>query len=349
MCFSGIWQFDILMLKRPALSDENIIVCLQAEYELLIDQLAFLPLGADQNTAVYHLVADGGKSYFLKLRAGVFNEVSVLLPKFFSDQGIAQIIPPLATGTGQLWASLDEYKTILYPYVEGRDGYEVGLADRQWLDFGAALKRIHTASVPPALVRRIPREMYTSHWREMVKMFLGRVEEDVFEDPVASELVVILKARRAVIIDLIGRAEQLARVLQVRQMEYLVCHTDLHAGNLLIDPNGAFYIVDWDDPLLAPKERDLMFVGAGLLGAWRTPGEEESLFYQGYGRANVDLEALAYYRYERILVDIAVFCEQLLSTDGGGADRFQSLEYLKSNFLPNGTIELAYLADQTQI
>jgi hypothetical protein len=42
-----------------------------------------------------------------------------VLPKFLSDQGIEQIIVPLTTKRGQLWTSLDAFKVILYPYVEG--------------------------------------------------------------------------------------------------------------------------------------------------------------------------------------------------------------------------------------
>jgi spectinomycin phosphotransferase len=51
--------------------------------------------------------------------------------------------------------------------------------------------------------------------------------------------------------------------------------------------------------------------------------------------------ALAYYRYERIVQDIAVYCEQLFLSDEGGEDREQSWQYLRSNFLPQGTIEIA--------
>ncbi len=88
------------MLEKPDLPDEKIIACLQAEYGLHVAAIAFLPLGADLNTAVYRVVADDGTAYFLKLRSGVFDETSVALPKFLSDQGIAQIIAPLATRPG---------------------------------------------------------------------------------------------------------------------------------------------------------------------------------------------------------------------------------------------------------
>jgi spectinomycin phosphotransferase len=335
------------MLEKPDLQDEKIIACLQDEYGLNVVQVAFLPLGADRNTAVYHVVAEDETPYFLKLRGGVFDELAVALPKFLSDQGIVQIIAPLATRTGQLWANLDAFKTILYPFVEGHNGYEVNLSDRQWSELGTALKRIHTAVVPPALIRRIQRETYSPQWREIVKTFLEHVEDDAFDDPVAIKLVAFLKARRDEILDLVGRAERLAQALQARSPEFVLCHSDIHAGNILIDANDAFYIVDWDDPILAPKERDLMFVGGGLLGAGHSPQEEEALFYRGYGQTQIDPIALAYYRYERIIQDIAVFCEQIFLTNEGGKDREQSLSYLMSNFLPNNTIEIAYKSDKT--
>ncbi len=335
------------MLEKPDLHDEQMIACLQDEYGLPVVQVAFLPLGADLNTAVYRVVTDDQTPYFVKLRRGVFDEIAVALPKFLSDQGIGQIIAPLATQTGQLWASLGAFKLILYPFVEGHDGYEVDLSDCHWGEFGAALNRIHTAVAPPALIRRIPRETYSPQWREVVKTFLKRVEAEALDDPVAVKLAAFLTARRHEILDLVGRAERLARALQARSPEFVVCHSDIHAGNILIDAHGAFYIVDWDNPILAPKERDLMFIGGGQGFTGHTAQEEETLFYGGYGQTQINRIALAYYRYERIIEDIAVYCEQLFLTNEGGEDREQSLRYLASNFLPNSTIEIAYKSDQT--
>jgi spectinomycin phosphotransferase len=337
------------MLEKPALTDEKIITCLQEEYGLQITRLAFLPLGADQNTAVYRAVASDETPYFVKLRLNDFDEIAVMLPKYYRDQGIRQIIAPLAAQSGQLWAGLEAYKLILYPYVEGKNVYEIPLSDRQWVDFGKALKRIHSVSLPPALARRIPRETYSPRWRDSVRMFLGRLEEGTYDDPVAVKVAAFLQAKREEIGDLVARAERLAQVLQVRLLqpqppEIIVCHSDIHAGNILVAAQGEFYIVDWDNPIWAPKERDLMYAGGGQFSNWRTPQEEEDLFYQGYGRAQVDPAALAYYRYERIVTDIAIYSEQLLGTDEGGEDREPSLKYLMSNFEPGGTIEIALRA-----
>ena len=335
------------MLEKPDLQDEEVVACLQDEYGVLAVQVAFLPLGADRNTAVYRVVADNETPYFLKLRSGVFDETSVALPRFLSDQGIAQIIAPLTNKAGQLWARLDTFKVILYPFVEGHNGYEVAMPDRQWSEFGSAFKRIHTAAVPPTLIRHIRQETYSPQGRAIVKASLERVEDGVFNDSVAVRLAAFLKAKHDEILDLVRRAERLARALQARSLESVLCHSDIHAGNVLIDANGALYIVDWDDPILAPKERDLMFIGGGQGFIGHTAQEEETLFYRGYGQTEIDPIALAYYRYERIVQDIAVYCEQQLMTSEGGEDREQSFKYLKSNFLPNGTIEIAYKSDKT--
>jgi len=159
-------------------------------------------------------------------------------------------------------------------------------------------------------------------------------------------MAAFLKTKRDETLELVKQTEQLALALNAQPPEFILCHADIHAWNLLIDVNDALYMVDWDTLIFAPKERDLMFVGGGLGGNGHTPQEEEILFYQGYGQTQINQIAMAYYRYERIIEDIAVYCEQIFLSDNGGEDREQSLENLKSNFLPNGTIEIACQYDK---
>ena len=335
------------MLHKADLPDERITTCLHRAYGLQGVRIASLPLGLDAQAAVYRATADDGRQYFAKLRRGVFDEIAVAVPKALSDQGIPHILAPLATRTGQLWASLDPFTLVLYPFAEGRNGYEVDLSDEAWCALGRTLKRIHTAVLPPTLLRRIPQETYAPQWREMVQAFIAsataeKAPDSAHDDPVAARLASFLASKRSEILDLVGRAERLADRLRERSPACTLCHADLHAGNLLICAGDTFHIVDWDDPVLAPKERDLMFVGGGLMGGWRTPHEEDELFSRGYGKTVVDAEALAYFRYERIVQDIAVFCQKILLGGASREDREQSLRYLKSNFLPNGVLEIAY-------
>lgn len=327
------------MLEKPDLADERIAACLRETYDVPAAQIMFLPLGADENTAVYHITTDA-TTYFLKLRSGIFDETSVLLPKFLHDQGIRQIIPPLAAKTGQLWTNLGDFKAFLCPFIDGQNGYERPLTDDHWRELGATLRQIHTAVIPPTLTRHIRRETFSAQWRDVVRQALGEWVTAVYADPVARDCAAFLHSKREQITVLVTRTEQLAQTLRAETPAFTLCHADLHAGNVLLN-DQAFYVVDWDTLLFAPKERDLMFAGAGLFGHGRSPAEEERLFYQGYGETEVNLAALAYYRRERIIEDIAIYCQQLLLTHDGGADRAQSLYYLKSNFLPGSTIELA--------
>ena len=335
------------MLEKPNLQDKSIISSLLEDYGLSVVRLVFLPVGADRNTAAYRAVSEDGIQYFVKLRRGDFGGTTVALTRFLSDQGVVHIIAPLATKAGGLCASLEAFQLMLYPFIEGHSGYEVDLSDRQWRDLGRALRRIHSTRAPEALGSRIQRETYSPRWREIVKTFLERLDGAAPGDPVAAELAAFLNARCDGILDLVARAEGLALTLGPRPAEFVLCHSDIHAGNVLIDSSSALYIVDWDDAIFAPKERDLMFIGAGLWGNGRAPQEEEVLFYQGYGQTQINPAGLAYYRYERIVQDIAVFCERICSTGEGREDREQSLRYLKSNFLPNSTIEIAYASDKT--
>jgi spectinomycin phosphotransferase len=334
------------MLEKPNISDELIISCLQGEYSLHVFELTFLPLGADLGTAVYRVDAEDGTAYFLKLRKG-FEEITVIVPLFLKSQGIEEIISPLETKSKQGWADLSEYKMILYPFIEGKDGFERELTDDQRKILGVALKAIHSAKLPPSLGERIPSETFDPRWRESLKSFQRQVESNTYQDSTAAQLAGFMKSKRGEIGRLVKRTEELATEIQSKPLELVLCHTDIHGGNILIRTDGQppiLYIVDWDNPLLAPKERDLMFIGGGIDNIW-TSKREEAIFYEGYGETEINLSALAYYRYERVIEDLAVTCEQLLLSDEGGADRERSLGWFTSNFEPGGTIEIAEKTD----
>jgi spectinomycin phosphotransferase len=150
------------------------------------------------------------------------------------------------------------------------------------------------------LREKIKVERLSPRWRERARAFQQQAEQIDFTDPAAAALTGLMRERREEIRHVIARAEALAQALRGRALEPVLCHGDLHAYNLLITPAGDFYIVDWDDPILAARERDLMFIGAGIGGIWNTE-REESAFYRGYGAMKINRTALAYYRYERIV------------------------------------------------
>jgi spectinomycin phosphotransferase len=327
------------MLEKPDISDTTIIACLHDTFGLRIAHVTFLPLGW-VNNALYHVTADSGTPYFLKLRRGNFNEIAVAVPAFLHAQGIRQVMAPVATMTHDLWVHAHGFDWILYPFFEGKTGFEVALSKIHWIALGESMKAIHTTQLPAALAERVPQVGYSPRWRNTVKAFHNQVKQDRYDDPIAARLAAFWLTKRDEIERIVERAEQLAQALQKRAVELAVCHSDLHAGNILLGADDELAIVDWDEPILAPKERDLMFIGGGVGGIWNND-QETSWFYQGYGQTQIDLLALSYYRYERIVVDIAEYSEQIFGMHGSVEERQKGLGLI-NQFLPNNVVDIAH-------
>ncbi len=333
------------MLEPPNIPAVQIAGCLHAAYGLSIREISFLPLGADVNSAAYRVVARNGTAYFLKLRRGHVPEATLAIPHWLRGAGVEQVIPPLANRTtGALSTRLDSFTAILHPFVAGRSGWDVELSHRHWIELGRTLRTLHASAAPPAYTDRLPRETYSAEWRDRVAADLQQLPGRSFTDPVAQELAQQLQARRDLIERILTRAEHLARVLATQRQEWCLCHGDIHAGNVLIDTENRLYLVDWDTLVLAPKERDLMFVGGGVGGIWNDD-RETAWFYEGYGPTQIHPEALTYYRYERIVQDIAEINRELLHSDRGGSDRAVMLEQFTRQFQPGNVVDVALSTD----
>ncbi len=327
------------MLTRPAISDEAIAACLQGSFALRVSQVTFLPVGW-ANNAAYRVTAENGGLYFLKLRQGPFDEIAVAAPAFLHAQGIPQVMAPLSTTDRRLWVHAHAFDWILYPYFAGQSGFDAPLSKSHWLALGRAMRAVHAATLPAELAGRVPREDYSPAWRAGVRAFDERVQRERFDDPTAASFAALWRAERDEIHRIVERAERLAGALRGRAHAPAVCHADLHGRNVLAGAGGELAIVDWDAPILAPKERDLMFVGGGVGGIWNDDREVQ-WFNEGYGPAAVDLVALAYYRYERIVEDIAEFAARVFGLQGPVEERRQALR-LSEQFAPNNVVDIAH-------
>ena len=330
------------MLEKPVIADSALAACLHDDYGLTVSRLDFLPLGADHNTAVY-CAASGETPYFVKLRSGGFDEMTVIIPRLLRDAGVEAVIAPIANKLGHLWTPVETFCLILYPFVNGTNGFERVLTARNWIDFGRALRRIHDTPLPVALAQRLPRETFAPDVRRQVRDYQATAETGVFHDPVAAEFAAFMTGKHAEISALVAQAERLGAMLAAQPPDFILCHADIHVGNLLITPDDATTIVDWDTLLLAPKERDLMFAGMGLgSSASLSADQQNALFYQGYGPVDVDPVALAYYRCERIVQDVYEYNRQVLFTTGDSPDRREGLQQFRSQFDPGGVVERAF-------
>jgi spectinomycin phosphotransferase len=317
-----------------------IINCLRVYYCIEAVALTLLPIGADVNASVYKIQATDHKTYFVKVKQSPFSDVSSAILELLQRAGIEQLIAPVKTVKGEQIYREGDLTLIVYPFVRGRDGFSCPLMDEQWIALGRALRQVHEVRVPDALEARMRRENFSPKWREAVR-HLYTLEAAPEGDEVAGKLWKFLQEKRAVIEQIVNRAEQLGQMARGRPLKFVLCHSDIHGGNVLVDEKEAIYIVDWDEPVLAPKERDLMFIGGGVGNVWNQP-REEKLFYQGYGSSEIDGVLLSYYRYERIVEDIAVYCQELLPAAEG---KDQMYRQFRDMFVPGGVVDIAFATD----
>jgi len=324
--------------------DNLVFSCLEKHYHIDIESLTILPIGADQNATLYKAQARDA-SYFVKIKQGHQEDISVNIVELLSEAGLQEIILPIKTIDSQLTQRMGDFTVIVYPYIIGLDGFKRDLTDDQWIRLGKAIRQVHEIDVPPPIQKRLRRETYSPKWREAVRSLYAHLESEPAGDDVARQLLKWMQTHVKSIQRLVDGAEELAQKHQ--DHPHVLCHSDLHAGNILIDEKGALYIVDWDGPMVAPKERDLMFIGGGVGNVWNKP-HEEKLFYQGYGKTQMDLSHLAYYRHERIVEDIAIYGQELLLSTGG-KDRWEMYRQFAAMFEPQGVVDIAFKTESLRL
>ncbi len=328
------------MPEKSTLSDQSIIGYLKTYYGLKTFALALLPLGADADARVYK--ADTvDKSYFIKLKRGIHNDASIAIMNLLAGFGLKQIILPLKTINGQSIKQVEGHTLIVYPFVVGKNGFNQTLTEEQWYILGTALRKLHEVDVPISLQSQLRQETYSPKWRDSVLSIYAYINTEPILYGIALKLCNFMEENAKTIKRLIDCADQLAQKLKNNSPQFVLCHSDIHAGNVLIDSNNAIYIVDWDDPIMAPKERDLMFIGGGVGNVWNMP-HEEVLLYRGYGKTEINKTVLAYYRHERIVEDIAIYGENIFFTESSNETKLEDYNHFKSMFEPRGVIEIAF-------
>jgi len=329
------------MLERPNLSDAAICDCLGERYGLAVADLKFLPIGNDTNAWVYRISAQDGQAYFVKIRRGPVYLPSLAVPRYLRDQGITQVLAPLPARMRELWQPAGDFVLDVYPFIDGRTGMAAGLTDHQWTELGTVLQRIHASRIAAELAGRVERESFVPKFGGVVAQVQAALDAGRFEKPIEKELAAVWQRQRTAIQQLAQRAQALGQRLQGRPLELVLCHTDFHTNNVMVDRDNRLWIVDWDAPLLAPKERDLKFVVGPEPS---TPMDQHvQLFLQGYGPVAIDTTAMAYFWHEWALQDIGEYGERIiLMPDLDEASQAKALGRFQGLFEPGSTVDGAF-------
>ncbi len=321
------------MLEDPGLDREELATALRSGYGIAATAFTFVP-GYDQRAASYDVSAADGR-WFVKVRFGGAPSEPLEVPRALLDAGVPNVLAPVPTRTGALLQPLPgDRSCVAYPFVTGRSAMEAGMSRDGWRTFGQTLRAVHDSGLESAFAGRLVREAFGLPSAELVRSLLaglGRPRSGA----AAERLDDVLRERAARIASMIERAEELGSILRRRRFRRLLCHADIHAANILVTDDGGILLVDWDGPMLAPRERDLLFVMGSRIARDVEP-HEEAWFFEGYGEVAVDPEALVYYRYERVLEDIGEIGRSVFEQPGPSeASRASEVRLLERLFAPD--------------
>ena len=332
----------------PFPSVPEILAAIRAGYGFEATALEEIDSGADAAARAWRVAVADGPALFLKLRHGV-RPAAILLPRHLTRLGMPEPVAALSTSSGAGWLDIGGWTAVVMPLIEGPSALEAGLDLDGWRDLGRFAARLHAARLPGELaavlgVERFgPEATVAAH---AVDALIDRLDPAVLD---AHSLAVRdgWLAWRPEIRRLIALSEALTASILARDATDLPtrlvpCHADLHAGNILLEAGRRIRIVDWDESVLAPPERDLMFV-RGSVVAGRVTDEQADAFEAGYGRFAVDRELLAHYRVDWAVQDVTSFAwEVLVRPDRMPSTRPLARRRFLGQFDPGGQVEAAF-------
>ncbi len=301
------------MHEKPNISEQHLQTCLQDQYDLQPMAFDFLPLGLDTMSAKYRITDAQGTSYFLKAKSGLYAP-AFLVPRYLHDQGIPAVVAPISTNNHTLWTLVDDWIVILYPFIEGDTSW-LGMNDEHWKEVGTVFKHIHQAALPPSGFASIHTESFdpTSYTRWIHTFEIQHLHEHSTKNALELSLRAMWLTHQPKVHTIATSLEMLATRIQRRALPQVICHADLHPGNILRDHTKQVFVIDWNDVMLAPKERDFIFVQEQSSAKLSTSAP--SPFFQGYGYAEIDQTVLTYYRHERVIQDLIECAQQVFFRD----------------------------------
>ena len=332
------------MREKLGVSDELLRACLQDQYAISAETIEFLPLGLDMRAAVYRVVSEQGDAYLLKVKAGSLYEPSCFVPRYLQDQGIPTVVAPLYTRRKTLWTRTGDWTIIVYPFIEGEVTWNPPMTDEQWKNVGATLNQIHQVRLPAEGFESLRKEtfdptVYNRSARTLETQYIYADGGSQVERQLRSSWV----AHQPTIHKGVTTLEKLAGILQRQSGPQVICHADLHPSNMIRGQANQVFVIDWEDVMLAPKERDFIFIGDAR--AHPSTAIDTAPFFQGYEQAEIDWIALTYYLWERVIQDMIAYAEEVVFRDDlGEATKMESLRGFRINLNKGGKVDEALTA-----
>jgi len=229
-------------------------------------------------------------SFFVKVdyssrHRAIFRD-SLAVVEHLARHGVAAIPSILKTADGALYTSYDGAILALFDWIEGENAENQTTKPAEY----AILAQVYTAPTDGLL---IPRETFGTACLDDYESLRHGLAE--MEDVAADHLLALLAGRSRLIEHTVDRLRLFAGRCQGDETGFHITHGD-PGGNIIVSADG-YYLADWDDPILAPPERDAWFC---MDREWAMAIFCDALRAQGISYT-LKPERLAFYYYHSFL------------------------------------------------
>lgn len=310
------------MLTEPNIYKSIIQSKLEENYGFLVINLHFVKGG--EASWGYKVETNDGELYFCKIHAGLTEHEKrfELTYKLFNDAGIKNITHPIKTKSGELVFYLDKYPTALFNFIEGSNSNDQPLNEKQRFALGQLLGNIHQAK--KVIGEFSIKEDFRYGNMDRLLETLNRI--DIYlkdSSKYKSKTAELLLENKEKILKRVKELEDLGEKLKNQNIDFVICHSEPHAWNTMIDKSGEVYLIDWDDSLFAPKEKDLNMI------------KDDQVKLDGYksvvGEFEINKEIIHYYQMEWNISEIDAWSNSLLYEESNETQYKHYLEHFISD------------------
>lgn len=279
---------------------QYLVLILEQNYGVSVIDIEKLELGADPDSEVYKVETNQG-SLFLKAKKNLEYLEFVDIIVWLKSVGFTQIVAPIRTKEGKYFFKQNETFYVLYNYIDGAVVANDGMTEGNWEELAGFLYKLHNFQVSVEIEKKIKKENFLPRWVPAIlemKKLLDSAKSD-------SEFNVVWRLNQDKIENVVKVLSALSNKLTKGKHKLVLCHTDIHTHNVLLSRDGQISIIDWDNVMLAPKERDLMFY---------VDKKYENDFFSGYQDKSLNREIIKYYKFEWVAQEIVEYGEVILGS-----------------------------------
>ncbi|MFZ0545017.1 MAG: phosphotransferase [Candidatus Promineifilaceae bacterium] len=275
----------------------NLASILQENYHLNITAITDAPR---QFVAYTFFITADSQKFFCKIidKPRFIPRVIQSLPPLdnLHQLGFSKIAYPIPTVSKGLYLKFGDILVVLFNYINAPQNYAYDN-----VVFGQTLAELH--NLTEQLSATIPPETFQFGDESVFRHRLGKIVTSNPDTPASLALKELTVKNHDNLLFFYDTFLSLGEKCRDTKWQMVITHGDA-PGNILVKSPQDIYLVDWDDLLLAPAERDL----------WFLLGRNELL--DGYlsVRPNYEInqDAVNYYLFNRYFNDLVEYWDEII-------------------------------------